>query len=567
MLAYLITICSNAYTPLRFSEYFRGLKMRTSILGKLTALSLAVLLSSCSNTPVVYDMLILDGTIVDGSGSPAYESDIAVVDGEIVKIGELNGSRASHVIDASGLTVTPGFIDLHTHADRNIRDNPGVENYLHQGVTTILAGNCGSSPVDLNEYFKSVTETGIAVNLGMLVGHNKVRDAVMGNDNRAPTSQEQARMETLVKTAMDDGAFGLSTGLIYLPGTYSETAEVVALARVVAAEGGIYASHVRNEFELLIEAIEEAITIGREADLPVQVSHLKVADNTMWGDSTEILRMFEAARAEGLDIAVDQYPYTAGSTGLANVLPTWARAGSREDVQARLDDPETRVRIKTDTIRKLNGARAAGDLSRIRIASFKGHPEYSGKTMAEVTRMNGYEPTIENGAEVAMEILYDGEGSAIYFMMIEEDVRNIMQDPFTSIASDSSAIPFGKNVPHLRNYGTYPRVLARYVRDENILSLEEAVHKMTALPASRINLATRGTLVEGMVADISIFDFDTVSDNDDWANPHQYATGFSYVIVGGIAVIEEGVRTAAFPGKVLKNVGNKLPTLQRTSNE
>lgn len=552
-----INICLNAHISLRFSEYFRDLKMRASIFGKLTTMSLTVLLSSCSSTPVVYDMLILDGTIVDGSGSPAYEGDIAIVDDEIVKIGELNGSRANWVIDASGLTVAPGFIDLHTHADRNIRDNPGVENYLHQAVTTILAGNCGNSPVDLNEYFQSVTDTGIAVNIGMLIGHNKVRDAVMGNDNRAPTDREQAQMETLVKAAMDDGAFGLSTGLIYLPGTYSETDEVVALARVVAAEDGIYASHVRNEFELLIEAIEEALTIGHEADLPVQISHLKVADNTMWGNSTEILGMFEAARAEGLDIAVDQYPYTAGSTGLANVFPTWARAGSREDVQARLDDPETRARIKTDTIRKLNGARAAGDLSRIRIASFKGRPKYSGKTMAEVTRMNGYEPTIENGAEAAMKILYDGEGSAIYFMMIEEDVRNIMQSPFTSIASDSSAIPFGENVPHLRNYGTYPRVLARYVRDENILSLEESIHKMTALPASRINLAKRGTLAEGMVADISIFNFDTVSDNEDWANPHQYATGFSYVIVAGTPVIAEGVRTAEFPGRVLKRTKNE----------
>jgi N-acyl-D-amino-acid deacylase len=526
--------------------------MRKAVLGYVAVFCLIAVLSSCRVTPPInYDVLILDGTIVDGSGAPAYAGDIAIIGNEIVKIGELNGTKATRVIDATGLTVVPGFIDLHTHADRNIRDNPGVENYLHQGVTTLLAGNCGSSPVDLYEYFQSVTETRIAVNLGMLIGHNNVRSAVMGNDNWAPTPEEQARMEKLVKTAMDDGAFGLSTGLIYLPGTYSETDEVIALARVVGAEGGIYASHIRNEFELLVEAIEEAITIGREAGLPVQVSHLKVADNTMWGDSTNILGLFEVARAE-VDIAVDQYPYTAGSTGLANVLPAWARAGSQEDFQARLDDPETRARIKADTIGKLNGARAAGDLSRIKIASFEGHPEYSGKTMAEVTLMNGREPTIENGAEVAMEILYDGKGSAIYFMMVEEDVKNIMQSPLTSIASDSSAIDFGKNVPHLRNYGTYPRVLRKYVREEGVLSLEEAIHKMTALPASRINLKTRGTLAEGMVADISIFDFDTVSDNDDWAHPHQYASGFSYVIIGGTPVIDNGARTEAYPGKVLK---------------
>jgi len=526
--------------------------MKTSILGNLMALSLLTLLSSCVTTRPTYDVLILDGTIVDGSGAPAYEGDVAIVGDEIVKIGDLNGANATRVINASGLTVVPGFIDLHTHADRNIRDNPDAENYLHQGVTTILGGNCGNSPVDLDEYFRSVQNTGIAVNLGMLIGHNKVRDHVMGNDNRAPTPAEQMQMEDLVKTAMDEGAFGLSTGLIYLPGTYSETDEVIALARVVSAEGGIYASHIRNEFELLVEAIEEAITIGFEADLPVQVSHIKVADNTMWGDSTDILALFKTARAGGLDIAIDQYPYTAGSTGLANVFPTWARAGSREDFQARLDNPETRARIKADTIKKLNGARAAGDLSRITIASFKGHPEYSGKTMAQVTRLNGREPNIENGAEVAMEILYEGEGSAIYFMMVEEDVRNFMQAPFTSIASDGSAVAFGEDVPHLRNYGTYPRVLARYVRDEGILSLEQAIHKMSALPASRIKLTNRGTLAQGMIADIGIFDFETVRDNDDWAHPHQYASGFQYVIVGGTPVIDKGIRTEAFSGTVLK---------------
>jgi N-acyl-D-aspartate/D-glutamate deacylase len=272
----------------------------------------------------------------------------------------------------------------------------------------------------------------------------------------------------------------------------------------------------------------------------------------MWGDSKKILELISSARAGGLDIAVDQYPYTAGSTGLANVFPTWARAGSQEDFQARLDDLETRARIKADTIRKLNGARAAGDLSRITIASFKGYPEYSGKTMAEVTLMNGREPSIENGAEVAMELLYEGEASAIYFMMTEEDVRNIMRSPVTSIASDSSAIPFGENVPHIRNYGTFPRVLARYVRDENVLGLEEAIHKMTALPASRIGLKTRGKLAEGMTADINIFDLEAMNDNDDWAQPHQYASGFSYVIVGGTAVIDQGVRAEVFPGRVLR---------------
>jgi len=519
---------------------------------------LLAMVSSCGNSPPetvaqpAYDLLIVNGTIVDGSGAPAFESDIAVVGDEIVKIGDLDEAGAARVIDASGSVVSPGFIDLHNHADRNIQDNPGIENYLYQGVTTILAGNCGNSPVHFDEYFKSIEETGVALNLGLLIGHNDTRAEVMGNANRAPTPEEQLQMNALVKAAMDAGAFGMSTGLIYLPGTYSETDEIISLARVVAGEGGIYASHMRNEFDLVVEAIEEAIAIGREAGLPVQISHFKVADNTMWGDSTITLGLVESARAEGLDVTVDQYPYTAGSTGLINVIPAWARAGSKEDFQARLDDPETRARIKAEAIGILNGARAAGDLSRITIASFPNHPEYSGKTMAEVTVMNGREPTIENGAEVAMEILYAGGGSAIYHMMVEEDVRRIMQAPFTIIASDGSAVPYEKNVPHLRNYGTFPRVLARYVRDEGVLSLEEAIHKMSGLPASRINLATRGVLAEGMTADINIFEPEAVSDNDDWASPHQYAVGFSYVIIGGVPVIDAGTRTSEFPGKVLR---------------
>lgn len=517
------------------------------------ASGILLLMMSCASDTQGYDLLIRNGMIVDGTGSAPYAGDLAIVDGTIAAIGNLSDSTAARMIDASGQFVTPGFIDLHNHADRNIRDHPDVENYLWQGVTTILAGNCGNSPVDFDDYMGSVEELGIALNLGLLIGHNSVRSEVMANDNRAPTSDEQAHMEALVEAAMNAGAFGLSTGLIYLPGTYSKTDEVVALAKVAARNNGIYASHIRNEFDQIVAAVEEAIDVGREAGLPVHMSHYKVADNTMWGDSTITLALVREARAAGLDVTVDQYPYTASSTGLENILPKWARAGSDEDLQARLDDPETRARIKSEAIDILNGARAAGDLSRITVASFASRPEYVGKSLAEVTRLNGFDTTIENGAEVVMNILYDGSGSAIYHMMVEEDVRRIMQASFTSIASDGSAVTFGEDVPHLRSYGTFPRVLRRYVREEGVLSLQQAIHKMTAMPAERMGLTTRGRLKEGMLADINVFDLETVSDNDEWVRPHQYAKGFSHVIVGGVAVIDGGKRVDTYPGKVLRS--------------
>ena len=526
--------------------------MRKKLISSVSLIGLMGALMSCGEAPIEYDLLIMDGTIVDGTGEIPYEGDIAVNGNEIVKIGALEGARAKRVIDATGLAVSPGFIDLHSHADNNIMNNPDIENFLHQGVTTILAGNCGRSPMHLDDYFSSIEDTKVSVNFGLLIGHNTVREEVMGNENRSPTAEEQTRMETLIKEAMDDGAFGMSTGLIYLPGTYSETGEIINLAKVVSKEGGIYASHMRNEFGQVLDAIDEAITIGREASLPVHISHFKVADNTMWGDSIKTLGLVAEARLEGLDITVDQYPYKAGSTGLQVIIPSWARAGTREEFQARLDNPESRSRIKKETIDILNGARAAGDLANISIASFEEYPQYSGKNLAEVVEMNGMKPTVENGAEIAMKILYNSSASAIYHMMIEEDIERIMKSPFTSIASDGSAVTYQEGVPHLRNYGTYPRVLGKYVREQGVLSLEEAIYKMTKLPAQSMKLKTRGTLAEGMTADINIFNPVTVSDHYDWPNPHQYATGFSYVIVNGVPVIDRNKRTSEFPGAVLR---------------
>ncbi len=499
-----------------------------------------------------FDVLIRGGIVVDGTGSPGQVADVGIVGDRIAAVGDLSDASAELEIEAKGRHVAPGFIDLHNHADRNIGRNPDVANYLFQGVTSILTGNCGMSPADVGQWFDDVGEKGVGPNVAILIGHNAVRREVMGNEDRAPTEDEQRRMEALVHEAMEQGTFGMSTGLTYLPGTYSETEEIIGLASVVSEWDGLYASHMRSEFSGIGDAIDEAIRIGEEAGVPVHISHFKVADNAMWGQSTMTLGKVSDARKAGLDVTVDQYPYTAASTGLTNLIPAWARAGSREDFQARLDDPEMRARIKTEVIDILNGPRAAGDLSRVTIASYKRFPEYVGKTLAEVTELRGYEPTIPNGAEVAMELLYEARGSAIYHMMTEEDVRRIMQSPFTAIASDGSAVDFDSGVPHLRNYGAFPRVLRRYVVEEKLLTLEEAIHKMTLMPADRIGLHDRGRIAAGLVADVVVFDLERVRDFDDWAKPHRYAEGFDYVFVAGQAVIADGKQTGARPGRLLR---------------
>ncbi len=499
------------------------------------------------------DLLIVSGSIVDGTGTPSYRGDIAIKHGRIIEIGNLKGRNAKEVLNADGLVAAPGFIDLHSHGEQEIREMPGADNYIHQGITTKLGGNCGGSPLPLGPYIKEVEDIGIAINLGILAGHNTLRRKVMGSVNREPTPEELAEMEAILNQAMLDGAFGMSTGLKYIPGAYSKTDEVVALAKIVSAHGGFYATHMRDEGSNLIAAVEETITIGREAGLPVHISHFKAMGNTMWGASETTTAMVDEARRNGIDVTADQYPYSAGSTGLRVVFPAWALAGGNKKIAQRLEDPETRAKIKADIIYNLNHDRGGGDTSRIVVATYPADKSLEGKNIAEIVKIRGMEPGVDSAAEVLMDLQTTRPGGkGIYHVMSEEDVVRIMRHPFVSVATDANVIKFGEAMPHPRNYGTYPRVLGRYVRERKILTLEEAVRKMTSLPADRMNLKDRGVLKKGMAADIVIFNPDTVIDRAEWTKPHQYPGGIPHVIVNGEAVIQNGERTLVYPGKVLR---------------
>lgn len=499
-----------------------------------------------------YDILIKNGLIVDGSGKSGFRADVAIREGKILRIGTLKNVAAGKIIDANGMVVAPGFIDLHSHADRNILRNPHVENNIRQGITTVLAGNCGGSPLPLGSFMTSVSDKGISLNMALLVGHNTIRKSVMGKDNRTPTAAEQAEMEALMEQAMKDGAFGLSTGLKYIPGAYAKTDEVIALAKVASGLDGFYATHMREEGKLVIKSIEETLQIGAQAHIPVHISHHKVVGKTMWGTSVETLSTIDKARKEGIDVTLDQYPYTASSTTLSILFPAWSLAGGQEEIMKRLDNPKIREKIKQGIVDNIRYDRGSGDPARVFISAFAPEPSLAGKNLAEVTALKGRKITIENAAETLMDLQYAGGGRGVFHAMDEKDVTRIMKDPYVSIATDGSAVDYGESVPHPRNYGTFPRVLRKYVREDKILSLESAIHKMTGLPAQRLKLKDRGLISKNMMADIVIFDPDKINDPADWTTPHQYATGIPHVIVNGQLVINDNKRTKNFPGTILK---------------
>lgn len=491
--------------------------------------------------------------VIDGTGRPGSVQDIAIHNGRITIIGTDN-MRGIREIDASGLVVSPGFIDVHSHADRGLLEQPDNHNNIRQGITTVVTGNCGHSPLDIGEFFGQLAELGVATNVAALIGHNTIRRDVMGSRATEASDGELVQMQEKVRDAMSDGALGLSTGLLYPPGTFASFEEVLALARVVAEFDGLYASHIRNEEHQVWEAVEEALRIGEEADVRTQISHIKLAADVYWGEALKYRSVLEEARNRGVVARADQYPYTAGSATLENILPRWALDGGREAFLARAEDPQIRARMRQGIIGgRLASARGLNRAEIVYIARCPAHPECEGKNLAQLCQERGLESSPENAAELAISLLEDGPVSAVNFLMDEGDVRTFLNDPEIMISTDGSVTTFGEGIPHPRNYGTYPRLLGHYVREESVLPLEEAIRKSTSLPARQMGLEERGTLDTGNWADIVIFDPAAIIDRATFEEPHQYPAGIRYVIVNGAVAVEKDQITDTRAGRILRS--------------
>jgi N-acyl-D-amino-acid deacylase len=498
-----------------------------------------------------YDVVIAGGTVVDGSGRPGTIQDVAIKDGRIAALGRIPRSQAAQTIDAAGLVVAPGFIDVHTHAD-NLVDRPAAANFARMGVTTIVAGNCGSSALDVAAALAALREHPAAINFATLVGHNTVRAAVMGTANRLPKPNEIARMKSLVWRAMADGAIGFSTGLQYVPGTYAKLPEIVDLARVSANAGGIYASHMRNEGTELELAVAETIKVGDMTGGRVEISHLKVDSPNRWGASEKALALIDAARQKGIDVRADQYAYTAASSSLGIRFPSWVLEGGQDKIAARLNEPGTWQKIKAE-MAALLAERGLQDLSFATVAMFRRDTSLNGLSMRQVASRRRGSDSADAQFEAAREMLLDGGASMVYHFMSDLDVDRIMRHPQVAIASDASVIVFGEGAPHPRGYGNNARVLGTYARVRHVIGLEEAVRKMTSLPATHFKLPNRGTIRTGFAADLVLFNPSAIADTATFERPHGYAAGVAFVLVNGVAIVANGTQTEARPGQVIAN--------------
>ena len=522
-------------------------------------LALVILMSpvnfAFAQTTDQFDMVITNARIVDGTGNPWFLGSIAIKDGRIAKVGRFDAPPAKQTIDAKGQIVAPGFIDVHVHTE-DIFENPAAENFIRMGVTSLITGNCGGSETDIAEFLGRYKTKPLATNLGTLIAHGSVRAKVMGLDNRAPTAEEQLKMNALVEQGMRDGAVGLSTGLIYIPGTFAKTEEVVELAKAASKYGGTYSSHIRDEGTEVVKAINEAINIGEEANMPVEISHFKISSKALWGESPTTIGLVKAARARGLAVTVDQYAYTASSTSLDSRVPSWAIAGGRAEGKKRLADPEIRKKVAKEMKDDLKEKKFK-DFSFAYVASYRANPEFNGKNIAEITQIAKGNKKLDAQIEQIMEMYEKGGAGMVYRVMSEDDVQNIMREPFTMIASDSGVREFGVGVPHPRGYGNNARVLGKYVRELKLISLEDAIRKMTSLPAQTFGLRDRGQIREGFAADLVIFDDAKVADKATFDKPHQYSEGFSSVIVNG-GIVFDGVKmTGVMSGQPLYGNGMK----------
>jgi N-acyl-D-amino-acid deacylase len=521
-----------------------------------------VLLQVCSTlaSAADVDLLIKQARVIDGTGSPWFISDVAVDDGKIVALATTLNIDADQVVQANGRVLAPGFIDVHTHVESSDRRDglqrlPRADNYVLDGVTTIVTGNCGGSEIDVGAWKRSLDDLGI--NVATLIGHNSVRRSVMGSDDRAPTADEMQEMQAIVERAMRDGAVGLSTGLLYVPGTYATTDEVIGLAKVASRYGGVYASHMREQGAKLHDSINETVRIGREANMPVQISHLKIKGPTRWGSIGSALELVESHRRDGVDVVVDAYPYERASSNLGLNLPRWAVAGGAVEITARIEDADTRARI-IEEMKAMLVANGYSDYSFAAIAQYKPNPSYNGRTISEINLFAERSATIDNEIATILDMMVEGGAagnsqgaSVVYHYMSMDDVDAIYRYPNTAVASDGNISTFGRGHPHPRSYGTNAKVLADFVRERNVLTLEDAIRRMTSLPARTFSFHDRGIIRPGFVADLVLFDPETVTDKATFTEPHQYTEGFDYVIVNGVAVVAEGKLTDQRPGQFI----------------
>jgi N-acyl-D-aspartate/D-glutamate deacylase len=526
--------------------------LRASLLTGL-GLGLPAATASARAEPVEADILIRGATLLDGSGQPGRVGDLAIKGGRIAAVGNVAVASRPRVVDAGGLMAAPGFIDLHTHGDigdPSLTKPAGRANlcYLMQGVTTVVTGNCGSGPVDVAAYFKALETGRVGTNVIHQVPHNAVRQQVMGNANRLPTAAELRKMEDLVEQGMKDGAWGFSTGLYYNPGAFARKEELVALARVAARHGGFYASHIRDEGAGVLASIDEALTVGREAGLPVHISHLKAFGPKTWGKAAEIIALINEARRQGVRATADQYPYVASSTSLAaELVPPQFREGSPKEYQARLGDAEQGPRVRQAVAQKIKDLNAG---PAIRLARYQANPAWQGKTLAAIAAAAN-----KDVLDIVLEIERHGGAQVVNFSMSEEDVRLIMKQPFVATASDGSSQVPGNTMPHPRSYGCFPRKIGRFAIEDKVIPVEHAVRSASGLPADILKLPERGYLKPGYVADVVVFDPKTYRDRATFEKPHQYAAGVRHLFLGGVAVIEDEKYSGALVGKALRHQG------------
>ena len=524
-------------------------------------LVVVLFLAGCSQEPPrePFDVLLFGGTVFSGEDAEPVVADIGIRGDRIVEIGDLGDAAAEERLDVTGLAVMPGIIDVHSHAIRDDPKRSGIfrwpdaENLIRQGVTTVIGGPDGGSPLPLEHDFRRLEESPAAVNFGSFVGHGSVRELVVGLDDRPATDTELEQMRAEVEKAMRSGAFGLSSGLLYVPGSFAPAEEVIELARVAASHGGIYISHMRNEAQGLLDSVEETIRIGEAAGIPAQITHHKAMGKPMWGRSADSLALVDAANARGLDVSSDQYPYPASSTGLQAVFPKWSLDGGDEAVRVRLEDPGQRARIREGIVYAMINERGGNDPSKVVLAYCAWDMSLNGLDLAEILRQREIDVTIENAAELIMDLEHAGGCQVVYHAMSLEDVERIMVHPTTMIAADGGIVAPGVGVPHPRNYGTFARVLGHFVRERELLPLPTAIHKMTLMPAERIGLPDRGRIEVGAYADISVFDPATIIDKATFEDPHQYAEGVRHVFVNGVPVLLNHEMTGERPGRVLRS--------------